>query len=156
MAKQSSPPVSQPVRQSVNSWAMSAQRYVSITSSPTEMQRQSFMAVKFQGWNVQGRGGRGGHRRLKICTRQPWTIFFLTPSSHLPSAAAFRTSSQGKWNTNTGIWKAADYMKIHLWTFILKWGAGAACAASVRFGAKLIIPQKKAVLSVLTQRWDAG
>ena len=33
---------------------MSTQRYVSITSSPTVMQEQSFMAVKFQGWNVQG------------------------------------------------------------------------------------------------------
>ena len=42
------------------------------------------------------------------------------------------------------------------WTFILKWGAAAASAASVRFGAKLIIPHKRALLSVLTQGWDAG
>lgn len=37
------------------------------------------------------------------------------------------------------------------WTFILKWGAEAACVATVRFGAELIIPNKKALLSVHTE-----
>lgn len=37
------------------SWGMNTQQYVSITSSPTvQRQKESFLAVKFQGWNVQG------------------------------------------------------------------------------------------------------
>lgn len=78
--------------------------------------------------------------------------YFFTRSLPLSSIIAFPTSSQEKkqafeklqiiWNT--------------FWTFILKLGAAAVCVASVRFGAKLIIPYKKALLSVLTQGWDAG
>ncbi len=76
--------------------------------------------------------------RLYIC---PPSLHLLPPLREKIQIQAFE-KLQIIWNT--------------FWTFILKWGAAAASAASVRFGAKLIIPHKRALLSVLTQGWDAG
>lgn len=113
------------------------------------MQKQSFMAVKFQGWNVQG----ATDWRYAPGNLEP----FFTPPLRLPSIIAFPTSSQReKKKIKIEAFEKLQIIWNTFWTFILKWGAAAASAASVRFGAKLIIPHKRALLSVLTQGWDAG
>lgn len=109
---------------------------------------ESFMAVNFQGWNLQGSTDwRSAPGNLEpffssfffyIC---PPPLHFLPSLSEKIKIQAFE-KLQIKWNT--------------FWTFIFKWAAAAASVASDRFGAKLIIPHKKALLSVLTQGWFAG
>lgn len=142
------PVVSKPDKQSVSqaaSWMMSTQRYASITSSPTVMQKRSFTAVKFQGRSVQG----GTDWRYAPGNLEPFsTLFFMSVLLHCIPCLLL----QKKKITKKKI-QAFEKLKI-MWntfrTFILKWGAEAACAASVRFGARLIIPNKKPLLSVHT------
>lgn len=125
------PPVSRPVRQSVSqaaSWAMSTQKYVSITSSPTVMQKQSFMAVKFQGWNVQG----ATDWRYAPGNLEPFSFFFYPFfTSVLHHCISYLLS--GKKNKNTGIWKAADYMK-----YILDFHIEMRCSSSSFCGLRQI------------------
>lgn len=61
---------------------------------------------KFHGCELPRLKSTGEHW-LKICTRQPWTIFFFFFFLHMSSTIAFPTFSQWK-NKNTSIWKAAD------------------------------------------------
>ncbi len=147
------PPVSRPFKQSVSqaaSWAMSTQRYVSITSSPTVMQTQSFTAVKFQGWNVQG----ATDWRYAPGNLEPFFFFYPFFTSVLHHCISYLLSGK---KIKIQAFEKLQIIWNTFWTFILKWGAAAAAsAASVRFGAKLIIPHKRALLSVLTQGWDAG
>lgn len=82
---------------------MSTQRYVSITSSPTVMLKQNFMAVNFQGWNVQG----ATDRRYAPGNLEP------PPQLCLASIIAFPTTSQWKKNYIYKHLKSCRLYEIH-------------------------------------------
>lgn len=136
--------ISQPGNQLVDAHTKLHERYILSHSGAEE---------KFHGCELPRRKSTGG-QWLKICTTQPWTIFFSSfftyvlhhCISYLLSVKKIKIQAFEKLQI---IWNI-------FWTFIFKWAAAAASVASDRFGAKLIIPHKKALLSLLTQGWLAG
>lgn len=88
------PLLSLPVKQSVRleaSLVMSTQRYASITSSPTVMQKESFVAVKLHFSDARER-----RALTKDIHQTTLNLFFFAPSLHVSSFIAFLPFPQEK------------------------------------------------------------